>query len=125
MGLAENALALQSRVSLLEVEVLDKRKTIETLKRTLGEVKGQEKQALQDSNKEWDEKLQKQRAHYEASLERQLELVDRLLNDKTELAKRCELFAEELKAVERKFQMKMEEMEEQNSKNISRQKQNW
>lgn len=125
MGLAENALALQSRVSLLEVEVQDKRKTIETLKRTLGEVKSQEKQALQDLTREWDEKIHKQRAHYEASLERQLQLVDRLLNDKTELTKRCELFAEELKAVERKFQMKMEEMDETSTKELARQKQNW
>lgn len=125
MGLAENALALQSRVSLLEVEVQDKRQTIGTLKHTLGEAKGQEKRALQELTREWDEKLQKQRAHYEASLERQLKLVDRLLNDKTELTKRCELFAEELKAVERKFQMKMEEMDETSTKEITRQKQNW
>lgn len=51
--------------------------------------------------------------------------VDRLLNDKTELTKRCELFAEELKAVERKFQTKMEEMDDQAAKELNKNKQTW
>ena len=51
--------------------------------------------------------------------------MDRLLNDKTELTKRCELFAEELKAVERKFQMKIEEMEDHGAKELAKNKQNW
>lgn len=51
--------------------------------------------------------------------------VDRLLNDKTELTKRCELFSEELKAVERKFQMKMEEMDDHAAKELAKNKQNW
>eukprot|EP00435_Cladocopium_sp_Y103_P022332 s3319_g5.t1 len=75
--------------------------------------------------KEWEEKLHKQKTHYEAGLERHLRLVDRLLNDKTELTKRCELFSEELKAVERKFQMKMEEMDDHAAKELAKNKQNW
>ncbi len=51
--------------------------------------------------------------------------VDRLLNDKTELTKRCELFAEELKAVERKYQMKVEEMDDHAAKELAKNKQNW
>lgn len=51
--------------------------------------------------------------------------VDRLLNDKTELTKRCELFAEELKAVEKKFQMKMEEMDDHAAKELAKNKQTW
>jgi 5-azacytidine-induced protein 1 len=125
LGLADDAFALQSRVSLLEVEVSDKKQIIRTLKQVLTEAKERERNCLQETVREWEEKVQKQKTHYEASLERQLQLVDRLLNDKTELTKRCELFSEELKAVERKFQMKTQEIDEQNSKNLSRQKQNW
>eukprot|EP00438_Fugacium_kawagutii_P023992 Skav216899 [mRNA] locus=scaffold1276:195686:196990:+ [translate_table: standard] len=75
--------------------------------------------------KESEEKLQKQKAHYEAGLERHLRLVDRLLNDKTELTKKCELLSEELKAVERKFQMKMEEMDDHAAKDLAKNKQSW
>ena len=118
--------------------------------------------------KEWEEKLQQQKAQYEvpfvclaccfhlalsslkAGSERHLKLdltlvlgcvsseqllwqrasqvrgeVDRLLNDKTELTRRCELFSDELKAVERKYQMKIEEMEDHAAKELAKNKQNW
>jgi len=124
-ALAEGAFALQSRVSLLEVEVKDKRKAIQTLKKALSVAKDREQKARQATAKEWEDKLRTEKLQYEAGLERQLKLVDRLLTDKTELTKRCELFSEELKAVERKFQMKVEELDEKASKELFRQKQNW
>jgi len=124
-GLTQDAAALSSRASLLEVEVRDKKQIIESLKRAFAEAKDHEKRALESVGKEWEDKLQNQKAHFEAGLERHLRLVDRLLNDKTELTKRCELFAEELKAVERKFQMKVEELDEQASKDLTKNKQNW
>lgn len=124
-GLAQDAAACQSRMSLLEVEVNDKRKTIDTLKRALTEAKEHEQQLLQETMKELEDKMQKQKTHYESGMERHLKLVDRLLTDKTELTKRCEFFNEELKAVERKFQMKIEELDERNSKELERQKKNW
>lgn len=124
-SLVQDAAALRSRATLLEVEVNDKKQIIETLKRALTESKEQERKALQEQTKEGEERLLQQKAHYEAGLERHLRLVDRLLNDKTELTKRCEILAEELKAVERKFQLKMEELQEQSSKELARQKQNW
>eukprot|EP00927_Polykrikos_kofoidii_P061210 TRINITY_DN56076_c0_g1_i1.p1 TRINITY_DN56076_c0_g1~~TRINITY_DN56076_c0_g1_i1.p1 ORF type:complete len:879 (-),score=203.85 TRINITY_DN56076_c0_g1_i1:44-2680(-) len=116
---------LQSRVSLLEIEVRDKKSIIETLKGALADTRTREKEAVINVAKEWEEKMRSQRVQHEASMERHLKLVDRLLNDKTELTKRCELFTEELKAVERKFQMKMEELDGQSSKELSRHKQNW
>lgn len=125
LGLAGDAHSLQSRVALLEVEISDKKQIIGTLKHAVSGAKEKERLSIQEVVREWEEKMQKQKSHYEASLERQLQLVDRILNDKTELTKRCELFSEELKAVERKYQVKTEEMEEHNSKNLQRQKQNW
>eukprot|EP00913_Durusdinium_trenchii_P013941 g13090.t1 len=110
---------------MLEVEIHDKKHIIDSLKRALQESQDHEKKALNDLEKEWEEKLQKQKVHYEAGVERHLRLVDRLLNDKTELTKRCELFAEELKAVEKKFQMKMEEMDDHAAKELAKNKQTW
>lgn len=124
-GLAQDAAAFQSKVSLLEVEVRDKRSIIDALKRAVAGARDREKQIADELAREWDAKLQKQKDHYESGLERHLKLVDRLLNDKTELTKRCELFSEELKAVERKFQMKMEDFDEHACKDVARQKQNW
>ncbi|CAJ1401870.1 unnamed protein product [Effrenium voratum] len=124
-GLTQDASAAHSRASMLEVEVHDKKQIIDSLKRALKESQEHEKQLVQETVKEWEDKLQKQKAHYEAGVERHLRLVDRLLNDKTELTKRCELFAEELKAVERKFQMKIEEMEDHGAKELAKNKQNW
>jgi len=124
-GLANDAASLQSRLALLEVEVKDKRTTIDALKRALVEAREHEKQALLDTAKEWENKLHSQKAQYETGLERNLKLVDRLLNDKTELTKRCELFAEELKMVERKYQLKIEEADDRSTKELERQKKNW
>lgn len=124
-GLTQDATALHSRASMLEVEIHDKKHIIDSLKRALQESQEHEKKALNDLEKEWEEKLQKQKVHYEAGVEQHLRLVDRLLNDKTELTKRCELFAEELKAVEKKFQMKMEEMDDHAAKELAKNKQTW
>lgn len=109
----------------MDIEVKDKRKTIESLTRALQTAREHEKQVMLDSTREWEDKLHKQKGHYEAGMERHLKLVDRLLNDKTELTKRCELFTEELKVVEQKFQRKLEDFDEQASKELERQKKNW
>lgn len=124
-GLTQDAAAIHSRASMMEVEIHDKKQIIDSLKRALQESQEHEKKSMKDMEKEWEEKLHKQKTHYEAGLERHLRLVDRLLNDKTELTKRCELFSEELKAVERKFQMKMEEMDDHAAKELAKNKQNW
>jgi len=123
--LAEGAFALQSRVALLEVEVKDKRKTVQTLKKALSAAKDHEERVRYELTKEWEEKLRSEKSQYEAGSERQLKLADRLLADKTELTKRCEVFSEELKAMERKCQMKVEELDQKASKDLSRQKQHW
>jgi len=124
-GLTQDAAAVQSRASMLEVEVQDKKHIIDSLKRALHESQEREKEKVQATVKEWEEKLQQQKAQYEAGSERHLKLVDRLLNDKTELTRRCELFSDELKAVERKYQMKIEEMEDHAAKELAKNKQNW
>eukprot|EP00439_Symbiodinium_sp_Y106_P023100 s1629_g2.t2 len=173
-GLTQDAAAVQSRASMLEVEVQDKKHIIDSLKRALHESQDpltvsflsrnrfadmlgniwereeREKEKVQATVKEWEEKLQQQKAQYEAGSERHLKLdltlvlgcvsseqllwqrasqvrgeVDRLLNDKTELTRRCELFSDELKAVERKYQMKIEEMEDHAAKELAKNKQNW
>lgn len=110
---------------MLEVEVQDKKHIIDSLKRALHESQEREKEKVQATVKEWEEKLQQQKTQYEAGSERHLKLVDRLLNDKTELTRRCELFSDELKAVERKYQMKIEEMEDHAAKELAKNKQNW
>lgn len=124
-GLTQDATAVQSRASMLEVEVQDKKHIIDSLKRALHESQEREKEKVQATVKEWEEKLQQQKTQYEAGSERHLKLVDRLLNDKTELTRRCELFSDELKAVERKYQMKIEEMEDHAAKELAKNKQNW
>lgn len=111
--------------SALEVEVQDKRKIISILKQALTEAKERERRIGHDVAQEWEAKMEKQRLHYEAGMERQLQLVDKLLSDKADLTKRCEVFSEELKAVERKFQLKIEELQEHSAKELTRQKQNW
>lgn len=124
-SLSQDAAALRARAGMLEVEVNDKKQIINSLKQALGEAKQHEKKIVEETNKECEDKTQKLKAHYEAGLERHLRLVDRLLNDKTELTKRCELFAEELKAVERKFQMKVEDLDDKAAKELAKNKQNW
>lgn len=122
---ANDAAAVQSKMSMLTIEIEDKKKTIETLSRGLNESREAMKLALQEAVKEWENKMQKQKTHYETGIERHLKLVDRLLGDKTELTKRCELFTEELKVVEKKFQNKLEEFDEKTSKDLERHRKNW
>ena len=56
-----------------------------------------------------EEKLAAQMAHYEASLERQQQLVDRLSRDKAELIEKCELFLQELSDGELQFRQNIRE----------------
>ena len=58
-------------------------------------------------------------------MEKQLNLCDRLLKEKTELTKKISALAEELKLAEKKFLAKLEEVDEGHRKELQRQKQNW
>lgn len=57
------------------------------------------------NNQEAETQLEAQKKDSEERMERQLQLCDRLLKEKTELTKRISLLAEELQTMERKFQV--------------------
>ncbi|PFH35964.1 hypothetical protein BESB_056150 [Besnoitia besnoiti] len=59
---------------------------------------------------------------HEEAVERQLKMVDKLLAEKNELAKKCESLAEDMKQAEKRFQMKLEEQAKHLERETERQK---
>eukprot|EP00927_Polykrikos_kofoidii_P048092 TRINITY_DN42320_c0_g1_i1.p1 TRINITY_DN42320_c0_g1~~TRINITY_DN42320_c0_g1_i1.p1 ORF type:complete len:627 (+),score=156.07 TRINITY_DN42320_c0_g1_i1:36-1883(+) len=124
-ALVQDVAALQSRMSLLEVEVGEKKQIIDTLKRALFQARERESRWLHDTATQCEDKLQKQRTQFESGLHQHQALLEKATREKAELACRCEKLSEELKAVQRKCRSRIEEVEDQASKNIARQKHSW
>lgn len=105
---------LQTRVAFLEAELDEKKEIISALEKTLSEVV-----------QEWKTKLEQQTVQYDAGMEQQQHLVERLQSDKRALTIRCELYVEELKAVERKFQERIHDLQQLVVDELDEHKQQW
>mmetsp|Transcript_3089 Transcript_3089/g.7160 ORF Transcript_3089/g.7160 Transcript_3089/m.7160 type:complete len:810 (-) Transcript_3089:295-2724(-) len=119
------AVVVGDKLGLLEMELQDKRAIVQSLREALQRQRREAEQAQADMRKDHELKLAAQKREGEEQAERQLALCDRLLKEKTEMTKRISGLAEELKAAERKFSKKIEEMAEDHTKDVARQKQNW
>lgn len=62
---------------------------------------------------------------YDATLDRNLKLVDRLLGDKAELTRKCQQLTDELRAMEQRAQLQLEAGDDRAAKELQRQKANW
>jgi len=123
--LADGAAALRSRVSVLEVELRDKTKIIHALKKAHEAQRAREQEIETRWSEQCEARLKTQRSEAEAVMERHLKLVDKLLTDKSDLTRKCESLAEELQGMERRHELKLQEMDEDISRQIARHKQNW
>ncbi|CAD7929669.1 unnamed protein product [Amoebophrya sp. A120] len=113
------------RLSLLEIELTDKRETVQRLRQALDRQKKDAAERDLQLQKASADQLAAQKKECDEQVERQLVLCDRLLKEKTDLTKRISSLAEELKTAERKFSKKVEELQEDHAKDVARQKQNW
>lgn len=110
---------------MLEIELRDKKKMVEGLRRALQEQRGREQQLEEQVARGYAARMEKQKSDYEGNLERQLAMVDRLLQDKAELTKKCETLADEVKTVEKNYEHKLHEIQSQIGSEVNRQKGNW
>jgi hypothetical protein len=69
--------------------------------------------------------LKQQKSELDVQMDKQLQLCDKLLKEKTELTKKITTLAEELRMAEKKFLGKLDEVDEAHRKELARQKQNW
>nr|CEL66185.1 TPA: hypothetical protein BN1204_020060 [Neospora caninum Liverpool] len=109
---------LRQKVAALELVVEEKHQSVLALKKLLDQ--------QEESKRQLTEKLQKgfkaEIAKYEEALDRQLNMVDKLLADKNELTKKCDGLAEEMKQAEARFQLKLEEQAKRFEREAERQK---
>merc|ERR1719482_347989 len=122
---ASGVQAMRGRVQMLEVEVSDKKATIAKLRAALAKQGEREKEIEANARLRAEERLQQQKQDYEATLDRNLKLVDRLLGDKAELTRKCQQFQEDMRALEQKTQLQLEASDDKAAKELARQKANW
>ena len=80
---------------------------------------------FQDQNEDFTKKLGEQKAELEQAIERQLSFVDQLLADKEELAKKCEILAEELENAKTKFTKERKLQRENFQRDMQSAKESW
>ena len=116
---------VSQNLSLIDLELADKRQTIAALKKALlnqKEFSEEEKDTLKIS---YENELFTLKQESEAALSRQLVTVDKLLREKTEVTRKVAQMAEEMQGAEKKFLGKLDEVEKEHAKDVARQKQNW
>merc|ERR1719408_19366 len=125
MPVAAGAQMLRSRAQMLEVEVADKKATISKLRVALSKQAERGKEVETQCRRVAEERLQQQKKDYDATLDRNLKLVDRLLGDKAELTRKCQQVTDELRALEQRTQLQLEAGDDKAAKDLQKQKANW
>ncbi|CEL92722.1 unnamed protein product [Vitrella brassicaformis CCMP3155] len=113
---------MSSRLSVMSIELEDKRKTIHALRKALDLSRRRETAIEQEVNARLQESFAKEVQRYESTLERHLRLIDRLLADKKELTKRCEQYACDIKAIERRYEAKIENIQGECQRELDKQR---
>ena len=108
-----------------QIELEHRDKTIAALKEAIGSLKERHAAELGRAEAEAQRRAEVQHKELEATLQRQLGFVDRLLKDKAELAAQCEKLAEEMQAIGKKHAAKLAEVDEEAARELKRQKEVW
>uniref|UniRef100_A0A0G4HGN6 Uncharacterized protein n=1 Tax=Chromera velia CCMP2878 TaxID=1169474 RepID=A0A0G4HGN6_9ALVE len=118
---------MKSRMSVLEIEVDDKRKIIARLKESLEEAKRRAKTAETEfaSTDEALRRAREEKQNLEEFVKRQLQMADGLVKDKAELTQRVEKLAEEVRAVRTEQTSKLHTQAEAHRQEVERSRRQW
>ncbi|EPT29954.1 hypothetical protein TGME49_205590 [Toxoplasma gondii ME49] len=118
IGADSKTAVLRQKVAALELVIEEKHQSVLALKKLLDQQEEAKRQLKEQLQKGFKAEI----AKYEEAVERQLNMVDKLLADKNELTKKCDGLAEEMKQAEARFQLKLEEQEKRFEREAERQK---
>eukprot|EP00916_Digyalum_oweni_P024380 GHVL01040304.1.p1 GENE.GHVL01040304.1~~GHVL01040304.1.p1 ORF type:complete len:525 (+),score=123.70 GHVL01040304.1:3481-5055(+) len=121
----DKVIELRSRLGALEIDIEDKKKTIQLYKTTLSDERNSIRENQQTLLQRAEDKFKKEKIHYEETMERQLKMLNRLLEDKSELTKKCESLQVASEKFVAKSQEEMEKLEKDLMKDFERKKQSW
>ncbi|KAJ1336825.1 hypothetical protein BSLG_006928 [Batrachochytrium salamandrivorans] len=136
---------VKSKIMSQQMEIEEKIRMIDLLKKELKKVRDsrteQDMQQLSPHNikpnltdyvfmitslqKSLKSQLSLQRKEYETIIKRHLAFIDKLLSEKEELSKKCEELAAEVKQMEKQFSNKIKGAEEQQSRDLKKQREMW
>ncbi|KND04993.1 uncharacterized protein SPPG_00676, partial [Spizellomyces punctatus DAOM BR117] len=108
-----------------QMEIEEKGRTLGMLKKELKKVKESLHDQALEFKKELKSKLSLQRKEYETIIKRHLTFIDKLLAEKEDLSKKCEVLTEEVKNLEKQFRDKSRVLEEQHEKDLKQQRELW
>ena len=116
---------VKSRLMAMTLELEDKTHTVKLLQRAREKESRGHKDKLKAVEEDNCNKLNQQRAEFETAIERQLQFVDKLLKDKSQLAKQCEALTQELQGTKQKSSKQLQDMVDKNERDIKAQKEAW
>ncbi|KAJ3299847.1 Centrosomal protein of 131 kDa [Borealophlyctis nickersoniae] len=108
-----------------QLEIEEKSRTLALLKKELKKLKEANKEQAIQYKKDLKSKLAMQRKEYETIIKRHLTFIDKLLAEKEDLSKKCEVLSEEVKTIEKQFKDKSRILEEQHVRDLKQQREMW
>ncbi len=109
----------------LKVELNDKTKTMKLLELALKKSTDKQQSLILENKKELKKQLNRQKKEFQIITNRHLLFVDRLLNDKENLNKKCEDLTNEINKLQENCKNKINKLENKHRKTIKKTKQEW
>ncbi|CEO95031.1 Trichohyalin-plectin-homology domain-containing protein [Plasmodiophora brassicae] len=115
------------KTQLVELKLVNKRNQgrIASLESALQKARKSNGQALERANADLVRKMNEQRVEYEKALERQLQFVDQLLEDKKALTEKGEVLTREIESVRQSGEATLQERERAWAQRIERLRKEW
>ncbi|XP_053426155.1 centrosomal protein of 131 kDa isoform X2 [Nycticebus coucang] len=111
--LPEAASAVSTSAIRLKLEVEEKRQAVALLQRALAQQRDLTARRVKEMEKELNLQLQRQKAHYEATIQRHLAFIDQLIEEKKVLSEKCEAVVAELKQEDQRCRERVARAQEQ------------
>lgn len=109
----------------VNLELKETKKTIKTMKVLIEEQRREIKQNKEDFENTLKEKLHSQKTHYENQLSRQNNIIEGLINEKKKLITMSEDLTEKLEMIEKQYQRKITNLQENFDLETKRNKDAW
>ncbi|XP_023367031.1 centrosomal protein of 131 kDa isoform X1 [Otolemur garnettii] len=111
--LPEAASEVSASAMRLKLEVEEKRQAVVLLQRALVQQRDLTTRRVKEMEKELNLQLQRQKAHYEATIQRHLAFIDQLIEEKKVLSDKCEAVVAELKQEDQRCRERVARAQEQ------------
>lgn len=117
--------AMKSRLMGQQMEIDEKTRTLVLIKKELKRSREAHEALVLQHQKDIKSKLALQRKEYEQIIGRHLAFIDKVLAEKQDMSKRCEVLADECKTLEKQFKDKSEHQEEAHARELKQKKDTW